>query len=526
MSLFEVASAFPAVNVKVNKLQRAFYNLGYPLDARRWFSFSLFLGLLVGLLAYALTENPTFGIGGFLLTFALFYYLPILEDKKRQAMIEAEMPLFLRDFGSLLNMDIPFVVALRILSRREGEMAKEVRKALREIEKGASIPKALSAIAERVESNDVKRAIAQIMVAYEQGGGGEGLRRMGDDLLNMQKFKLSEYASKSSLMGLAFIMFAVIAPTFYIIISLVAPLMFGGEADVEKNGLIVLLLFPLLSMGVITVMKGMTPTTALREKEGFNAKLFALSLLLAFAFYLDIEMTYKLILAGAIFLALIAWQLKAYLKEKALEEVDAQLPNALLAVASLPRGAKVERIFETIAKMNYGLLSEEFRKALKEIKSGLSVVKVIEDMKERLPTEGFRRVADVLLYSLQSGHSVSERMAELADDFFLFMEIRRKKAELMSMQKYTLMVGVLLMAVILSMALTLVEQMMSVAKEGIDLTPLTERYLPAYLIINAALVADFASYVEGKRSKAYIYFSVLMALSLAIFLINAGVVDV
>jgi len=522
MELWEVARAFPAVNVKVDRLQRAFYNLGVDVDARRWFALALFAGLTAGIVAGALF-GPYGGVVVGSAVMALLYLYPILEDRARQARIEAEMPIFLRDLGSLLNMDIPFVVALKILARREGVLARELAKVLREVEKGVAVPKALAAIGERVESNDVKRAIAQIMVAYEQGGGGEGLRRLAADLLNVQKFKLSEYASKSSLLGLAFIVFSVIGPTLYLVVAMLTPLLFGEEVDVEQVGVLILALPPLLSLGVVMAMKGLMPSTALRERVGVEVRLLALALLAGAVWLTGLGVGEKLLAFLALSLLLFLWEVGHYWRERALEEVEQELPNVLLAIAALPRGAKVEKILESAARTGRGLLREEFGKALRQVESGLSLSKVVEGLKESIPTEGFRRVADVLLYSLQSGHSVSERMAELAEDLFLFLEMKRKRAELMGMQKYTLMAGLLLMALVLAMAVSLVEDMAQLSHKAYNLESLKERYLPAYLIINAALVADFAAYVDGRRSRAYLYFALLSPLALGIFLLKGGV---
>ncbi|MGB9719252.1 MAG: type II secretion system F family protein, partial [Candidatus Anstonellales archaeon] len=171
MNLFDLAEKFPALNVKAENVKKALRTLGYEIDAGKFVSLGIATGLLFFILGFLL-GSFIFGVIFFAFGYVYVLYYPQMKVAKKVADIEAEMPLSLRTFGMLLNMNVPFVKALKVIAEGKSPFGEELEKAVKEIERGASVPKALGSIAERIDSIAVKRAIAQVISAYEQGAGG------------------------------------------------------------------------------------------------------------------------------------------------------------------------------------------------------------------------------------------------------------------------------------------------------------------------------------------------------------------
>lgn len=514
MDVFEVADYFPPVNVKgLEKLQRAIYNLGVPLDARKWLSFSLFSSLIFSILLYTITSNVSIPIVFLLISFFTLLYYPLLKNKQIEAEMEAELPLFLRDLGTLLSMDIPFLKSLEILSNKKGYINNELKRALREIKKGSSITKALVFIAETRESTLIKRAFANIISAYEQGEGGEGLKKLGTDMLRMQKQKLKEHASKSSLYSLVFLMFAVIGPTFFLLLSMVGPIMFDETPNVLDMSIILLTIFPIFSYFIIALAKSTTPRSAFIERQKTDVKALLLVFLLSAVFFLDIPFEWKLAISFILALALLPFYLKEFLKRKKIDELEKQLPNALLVASAMPKGSHITKIFEAIAKANLGDLSKEFQKAMRLIKHHGSVDDAIHYLKS-LPSELLSRVIEVIDYSFKAGGNLSERLAELADDLLLFFDLKREQRAVLSMQKYSIIFSTLLLPVVISISINLISQMANSMNASVDINFVKEKTIPTYMIILSFLIANYSAFVDGERSNSILYLGVFSFITL------------
>ena len=512
-----LAERMPKVRVS-KRLQEKLYYLGIGLDARKWGGLSivsLFVvsallapyGILTAILAGAL-------VGGFI------YMLPLIEARQKEAAIEAELPLFLRNLGVFLNIGLDYISSLKILSK-EGELGKELRRIIEDIERGGGIVKALSEYAERVDSIVIKRALAQMISSFEHGGKGYELKRLGSELLNVQRHKLKDYIAKSSMISLLFIMISIVAPTFYIVITLLKPLVFSSQINEAEFALYIVVLFPLSSLILLLVAKMLSPQTAFKSsKEPFYV--IGIAALLALATLSTPEATIKM----AIFLLFLAVSIYAFLKEwreaRYREEVEKNLANALLTISGFPKGIDAERLFKRISRAKLGAISKEFDVAYRQIKSGLSIDKVIADLKARIKSPSFSRAMDVLLYSLKIGGDISRRMAEMAEDILSFMELKREKASLLATQKYTLLLGVLLAGLVVGNVVSLSERFGELSKGSIKAIAI--KYVPSYLILISGLVAWFSSYLEGSNTKSLIYLSALSLLSLLIFFHEVGIV--
>ncbi len=499
----------PSFSLELYPLNKDLLFLGIDVSARKWVGFSILIFLLTLILFYVLTQGFAISIILAFLVFIYFYFLPKLEKKKREKIIEGELPLFLKDVGTLMNLGIDFKSSLQLAAKQTKETREEIYRVLRDVEVGGSITKALADTSSRMDSIIIKRAFTHLLEAYETGRGNQ-LREFGNELINIQTYALKEYSSKLSLFSLAFIMLSVVGPTFFIIVNILQPITGGNALGEGQFALMLLVLFPSISFALLLVSKSTLPSSLfLSSKEDFS--IILLGIVLGAVMLTNLELIVK------VFISLIIsalFYIKYWRKKKInLDEIEKNIPNALLVISSIPEGYRVEEIFRRLYQAKLGKLSEEFKKVYKEVKANLSIEKALESMKERIPSPLVEKMVNVFIHTLKTENKISTRMSELADDMFSYISNKRERVSSLANQKYTLIVGVLLMGLVIGNVYSMAYRMGEVLEIGLYST----NYVVSYLIINSAIVSWFICSVEEKQEKAFIYFASLALVSIIIF---------
>ncbi len=496
----------PGIDLKLYNINKKLYFLGIDIDYKKWAGFSITLLLLLFLISSIIGWQWI--IFSFILS-AYVYYLPLIKSRELEARMEAELPLFLRNLGVLINIGVDFKKALEMASNSTSYLKDEIRRMLKDIEMGAGTSKAISKLTRNFESTILKRGFSQILVSYETGKG-DNLKVFGDELFGIQRYKIKEYSSKLSIFSLMFIMVSVIAPVFFIMSSLLSPI--TGANTISKSSFegYLFLVFPGISLLILLVSKMFVPHNMF-EKEREDFSIIFTGIILALVFYIKIELTLKAIAGIIISFILIFYLKKARDREIAGEEIEKNIAEALLVISSIPESAGVKGIFERIANSNLGHLSSEFRKSLNQIKANINLHRVIEDLKKNTESSVLNRVLDVFEYSISSGVSVNKKMAEMADDILSYLEIQRERIAMLSMQKYTLMMGIVLIAIIIGKAYAIVSSLNQNVVESVP------ELIAPYIIINSAIVSWFSSSIEGRKSRAPVYFLTLSSISIIIF---------
>ncbi len=509
-SLVKLARSFPPIKVKAQRIQKVFYDMGIVLDARRWVSCCLILSILsLGILYF----YPFYGLTSIILL-AVVYFLPYFELNSLKRDIEAEMPIFLRQMGSLLKMGIPFTTALSVVSK-EGELSKHMGFVIREIERGVSIPKALLDFAEKLGTETTKRAMAQIISVYEHGGGDE-LKRLGDELLNAQRHKIKEYAAKSSMVALFFVIVAVVGPTFYIVASLITS-GFSGQAttlDITSAALAMDLIIPVISLFIVLLGVGMFPPVLFAKKELSLTTVF-ISIPLAIIFFLPITLFYRWLILAVVFVFSAYKFFGEFIKRRRLDELELKLGDALLVASTLPKGVHMKELFAKLCRESLGTISKEFCIAKRQFDNNMNITNIMQDLRDRVPSKLFARVIEVLEYAFKSGRNVGEKISELAEDILMFSELKREQMSLLAIQKYSLLLGMVLVPVIIASAISIVGGLNVVDKQGLE--GLKSSVIPAYFILMSALTSTFITSIEGKRTSELIYFSALSLITLFLY---------
>ncbi|MCD6549784.1 type II secretion system F family protein [Candidatus Micrarchaeota archaeon] len=523
------------------------------------FAMGLILGLYFALMYYIVTSNIPMTFAVFLISFAFMFMLikmsAYFERKKRAEIMEADLPLALRAIGVQLDIKMPFEKALEHIAESKYNISYEFKRAVKEIKGGASIPKALTDLTNRIDSPILKRAVNQLIITYERGGRGDDIKRIANELIDIQFAKVKEFESQMAMMGLIFIAVSSLIPAFFTIFAVVGGLMMPIDITPVHIWLAYLLLFPMLDGIVIYVIKSRTPySTNIRitdlNKEialiedmldrkgirytfrqimiavtGVSIAAGLVSVLLAYYMFpqLLIYSFFPFVFPVLVFFYL------TYLVDQRTAKMEQMLPDALFQAASLQKGMSTERIIKEISKHDYGPLSEEFALASRQITAGTSVEDALSDIAERNNSLLLERAVNLLIYGYQVGGNMYHALRETAEDMFsLFALIRERKAAL-ALQKYTMLLGG---AVLVPMILGIVLQVTG----GLDISSIStyfgknvdpsmiletsQKAIQFYLVIYAAITGYLIASQEGETRKALIYFLFMSITALILFNIS------
>ncbi len=222
--------------------------------------------LAVGLLAFILALFSF----GFQLAFAAFFaafalaFLALLRApwyaaRARGELVERDLGVALRAASIELNSGASFERVLRELSNGYSELSNEFSRVLASVARGAGFGEAFRAARERVDSLLFKRACAQLAFVYEHGLKGEGLRKLADEVLLLQKTRAREFNAKASFFGLLFIAVSCIVPALfgaYVIVGSSFLAFSFGAGDVFAA---FVLLFPFLDAALLLFLRAKTP---------------------------------------------------------------------------------------------------------------------------------------------------------------------------------------------------------------------------------------------------------------------------
>lgn len=494
----------PLTIVRAGSAERYLRKLGEPVEPGRYLTMAIVLGVIMAgatgapLLLAAGIPWPALVILWAGLTL-LVLQLPRMEFRTRQAQIERELPFWLRDLGMWIEMGMPFEKALEQSSRRPGAWSGQVRIVLAQIRQGMAFQKAMLQRAQEMESAPLKRAIAQILSVYAEGTAGREIRRLGEELLNARLHRLRDYAGQSALIGLVFIVVSAILPTFFLVMVGLSGSGWDLGWDARWVVPVMLGVFPLLMVLVLLIARALAPDPASTAGQRTYAPfLVALPLLLA-ASQLSGLMLYGILAATLAIIGVLLYP--QYRKERRLEEVEMQLPDALLSVSGLPPSTSLERVLDTISAGEYGALSQEARISLRQLHARLKPSLVMEDYLKRNPGMFIERAMALLEQALASNRL--ERLSEVAEDMFRWLDIQRQRQGLLSVQKYTLLAGAVLLPLILKTATGSLGILSG--GSGPALAAVAS-VLPPYLIVYALVTAYYVADIEGKPSQALLYF--------------------
>lgn len=213
--------------------------------------------------------------------------------------------------------------------------------------------------------------------------------------------------------------------------------------------------------------------------------------------------------------------------EKRRKEMEESIPDLLLHASMLPEKESFSKIIEHLSNSGFGVLSEEFKKARKEVEAGSSVQEALNKIGERSKSKTVERAVMLLTKGYESGANMQEIFRNSAEDLLHTNAILRERSASMVVEKYTLLfAGALIVPVVLGILASMVSGMdfsSSILGFGLSEEKRKELFETAlisiqlYTAIYAVLASLFVANQENDLKKAIIYALVLLPLSFIAF---------
>jgi Flp pilus assembly protein TadB len=483
------------------------------IDEGRYICTVLVVAIAISVFIFTISSRIEAAAASCVVVTAILLLMPKIEFNRRKAKIEAELPFFLRNFAMLIDMGIPFQQAMGMASQGLRGIESEVTVVLTKVKNGISMQKSLAETATTFNSMTIKRAWSQLILLYETGGSGAELRKTGDDIMSLERHRLKDYAAKSSIVGLIFVMASAILPTFFIIYAIMGSIGLGAEINRVQMTIFLILVFPAISALLLILSKTSMPDSIFTDQWFDPILLLPMTLMAAGAFFDEA----KLLFFSAGLIAGIYLAVKNFQNERKTEQIEEKLPDALFAVSGMPKSAGIGAVLRVVAEGGFGELSIEFRKAEKQFEMNMGIETVTKDLAARNNSAMLTHAAGMIRRMVNTNSL--NRVSELADDIIRYLEIKRERCQIMATQKYTLMLGAILVPAILKTVLGLITTMSDAIGTEVIGEISADCYLliPTYLVIYSSMVSISIADSEGRKSAASVYMVVLTIVSLITF---------
>ncbi|MBI4175851.1 MAG: type II secretion system F family protein [Candidatus Aenigmarchaeota archaeon] len=221
---------------------------------------SIFLTLLIPSAPFTFTMSIiiSFMVTGF--TFFMAYYYPTLLAKNKKTKIDRNLPfaVFYMATSASAGIDPPEI--FRLLSQRGGVIGNEASKIYTDVRTlGMNLATALQKAAQRTPSVLWSELLWGMSSVLTTGGSiDKFLEGKTRTFMNQYRRSLEEYSKQIALYTEIYITLIIVGSLFFIIlISIVSPII--GQGTLFIQTLLVFFLVPLVSLGFIMILKGISP---------------------------------------------------------------------------------------------------------------------------------------------------------------------------------------------------------------------------------------------------------------------------
>ncbi len=225
------------------------------------------------------------------------------------------------------------------------------------------------------------------------------------------------------------------------------------------------------------------------------------------------------------FLPLIgSYVLPVYFWASRQRKIDEELPQALYRAASNPF-IPLEDLVEDLANGNTPL-TQEFSKVARQVKNEIPVDQALEGLAKSNNSKLLKRAVSLLLQGYRTGADMSQALRETAEEISGIAEVMREQAASTTIEKYTLLLaGGVIVPIVLGSLISLVgsldfaglSELGFVSTKGLFENALLGSQI--YIAEYAVLASIFVAYQENSPEKAVVYITVLVPLSMALFLL-------
>lgn len=258
-----LAKAFPKLKAELKQAEM-------PVDEKEYLSIALFTSTFVLFVSFvplaaagaqlletqkALSLASLFGLLIAALTFFYIKAYPKLIIKRAMADLDRNLLFALRHLYVQVKAGVPLFDAIVSVSNGGyGAVSRTLKKALKEINAGTPVGKALDDMALMNPSPYFRRAVWQLSHSIKSGSDiGATVRALLENLSAEQRIAIRRYGSQLNPLTLVYMMMAVIVPTLGITFLIVLS-MFSGISVSERMLWIIfalLVLFQFMFLGII-----------------------------------------------------------------------------------------------------------------------------------------------------------------------------------------------------------------------------------------------------------------------------------
>ncbi|MCD6414606.1 MAG: type II secretion system F family protein [Candidatus Diapherotrites archaeon] len=173
--------------------------------------------------------------------------------------LERELPLALRSLATEMATGVPFEQCLAHLSDGFGELSKDIRKMVREISHGKSVPEALYEWGNSKRSKEIKQVAHQLISSYEGREDPYALKKLAMDLVAKRKIELKKYSGKVVMYSVAFIVVSAVFPALFQTFVIVGTAFMDFTITPIQALLIPVVVFPLIDLIMLAMMLARRP---------------------------------------------------------------------------------------------------------------------------------------------------------------------------------------------------------------------------------------------------------------------------
>lgn len=209
--------------------------------------------------AYTLAIIVSFGAGAG--AFMLIFYYPSLKGKTIKSKINHALPFTTAHMTAIASSGINPAEIFKILSLKEGEIGKESKAIYNDVRMfGMGISAALTKAANRTPSPEFAELLWGMISIITSGGDlEEYLAEKTKGFMITYRRILEDYSQQIYLYTEIYITLIIVGTLFFIVLSsIISPLTGGGALFIQT--FLVFVFTPLLSIGFIMLLKGLSPT--------------------------------------------------------------------------------------------------------------------------------------------------------------------------------------------------------------------------------------------------------------------------
>ncbi len=234
-------------------LQKKIIQAGWRIHVDDYIKYSMLATAIAAAVAWVLGGAKASGIT-LMLGIVALVALPFRFARARAELAEAELPYFLRTLASEVDAGIPYMQALEDACNSAQTLGRSVRRAIALYKRGIPISKALSAVADEFDSENIRRALTHVAALYHLGKEAQTLKHMADAMLSIHRAESKRFSAKLALYSLFFLGVAALLPAMFIMYTAIGSLFLTERISPSVAFAIADVIMPMISIASLAFM--------------------------------------------------------------------------------------------------------------------------------------------------------------------------------------------------------------------------------------------------------------------------------